>query len=198
MTPALLIIDVQNGIDENAHWGGNRNNPNAEINIDRLLSFWRAKQFPVIVVVHDSSEPSSPLRPGQNGNDLKSFVVPMDVEPVVRKSTANAFIGTSLDQMLKENEITDLYLTGFVTNNSIEATARMAGDLGFRTTVISDATACFDKVGLDGTRYPSELVHQLSLANLSDEYATIADASLVINTLSRLAETKPQKQKLIL
>ena len=49
----------------------------------------------------------------------------------------------------------------------------MAGNYGFATYLIADATATFDKTGFDGQRYPAELVHQLALASLHDEFATV-------------------------
>ncbi|RAW01710.1 cysteine hydrolase family protein [Pseudochryseolinea flava] len=174
MNPALLLIDVQKGIDETSHWGGNRNNPEAEENIQKLLSHWRMKKFPVLIVQHCSVDTRSPFFPGKIGNNFMSFIVPQQHERVFEKSTANAFIGTFLHQHLAKEKITSLVIAGFVTNNSVEATARNAGDFGFKTTVVSDACACFDKVGLDGTVYPSALMHSISLANLKDEYAAIS------------------------
>lgn len=184
MQPALIIIDVQNGIDEAVHWGGKRNNPEAEGNIKLLLDFWRGKALPIFIIKHDSVQPDSPLRPGQNGNDLKFFIQPADDAIVIAKTRANAFIGTVLEQELRSRQIEAVYIAGFVTNNSVEATARMSGDLGFETTVVSDATACFAKVGTDGVVYSAELIHQLSLANLAGEYASIASTAAVTRKLT--------------
>jgi nicotinamidase-related amidase len=180
-SPALMLIDVQKGIDESDHWGGNRNNLSAEENIALLLKHWRARKFPIIIIQHCSTSPASPFFPGKPGNDLKDFVEPIIGEPTFRKSTANAFVGTFLQRHLAEQKISSLVITGFVTNNSVEATARMAGDIGFKTTVVSDACACFDKKGMDGTIHPSALVHDLSLANLKGEYATILSTQEVLN-----------------
>ncbi|AYB32414.1 cysteine hydrolase family protein [Chryseolinea soli] len=181
---ALIVIDVQHGIDEAGHWGGNRNNPTAEENIARLLKHCRALGLPIVIVQHDSVSPASPFRPGQKGNLLKDFVTVLPGEKSIHKSTANAFIKTDLEAFLKAQHIAKLIITGFVTNNSVEATARMAGELGFHTTVVSDATASFDKVGVDGTKYSSTLIHQVSLSNLKDEYASIATTAEVIASLT--------------
>lgn len=183
MTPALLLIDVQKGIDESNHWGGNRNNPEAEGHIKLLLTFWREKQFPVFLIQHCSNEPLSPLRRGQTGNEFKSFILPLRGERVIQKSATNAFIHTELEKELRERDIQKLYITGFVTNSSVEATARMAGELGFITTVISDATACFNRAALDGAVFSSELIHQISLANLAGEYARICNTREVMEEL---------------
>lgn len=186
MTCALVVIDVQKGIDEEAHWGGNRNNPQAEENIQELLNLWRVNKQPVVIVKHDSVSGNSPFRPGQIGNELKDFLKVGTEEKLISKSTANAFINTDLKTYLDRHNIKEVVISGFVTNNSVEATARMAGDLGFKTIVVSDATACFDKIGLDGQKFSSALVHQLSLANLKDEYATILTTAEVINRQSSI------------
>jgi nicotinamidase-related amidase len=171
--PALVVIDAQEGIKDGAHWGGNRNNLDAEKNIDTLLRHWRKLSLPVIVVQHCSVSKASPFRPEHPGNKLMDFVTLGPGERLIQKSVANAFVNTDLLQYLNDQDISSLVITGFVTNNSVEATARYAGDVGFKTIVIADATACFDKVGLDGKRYSSSVVHQLSLANLKGEYAAI-------------------------
>lgn len=170
---ALILIDVQLGIDEHEHWGGNRNNPDAEKNIQFLLGFWRKHGLPVVIVQHLATSAASPFRKDYVGKRLKDFVVPMQGEKSVIKSTASAFINTDLTRYLQKMNIDTLVIVGFVTNNSVEATVRNAGDLGFHTYVVSDATACFDKMGRDGRKYNSDLIHQISLSNLEGEYATI-------------------------
>jgi nicotinamidase-related amidase len=185
MNQALLIIDVQKGIDEVSHWGGNRNNPEAEGNIKVLLHAWRKIGLPVFIIKHCSLSPQSPFYPHQKGNELKDFVTLLESEELIQKETANAFLRTPLIEKLAEKDIQHLYITGFVTNNSIEATARMAGELGFKTTVISDATACFNKTGVDGTVYSAELIHQISLSNLKDEYAAITTTQQVLAVIHK-------------
>src|SRR6187402_3376416 len=106
--PALLVIDVQKGIDESAHWGGNRNNPQAEENIEVLVKHWRKQHLPVLIIQHCSTSPDSPFRPGQIGNELKSIVTPRMGEKTIQKTTANAFVGTSLQKELDGLRITEV------------------------------------------------------------------------------------------
>lgn len=182
--PALVVIDAQVGIKEEAHWGGNRNNPDAEKNIALLLKHWREQNLSVIIVQHNSVSPLSPFRPYHSGNRLMDFVKRQENEKLIQKSTASAFIGTDLQHFIEQKGITKLFITGFVTNNAVEATARQAGDLGIKTVVVSDATACFDKLAMNGTKYTSDVVHALSLANLKDEYATICTTEEVLRTFN--------------
>lgn len=183
--PALIIIDAQRGIKEEAHWGGNRNNPEAENNIALLLRHWRKSKLPVIVVQHCSISNISPFRPDHEGNKLMDFLQVNPAEKIIQKSTASAFIKTDLQQYIEREQISTLIITGFVTNNSVEATARNSGDLGIDTVVVSDATACFDKMTINGTKYESDVVHQLSLANLKDEYASIRTTEKIIHALKK-------------
>ena len=53
----------------------------------------------------------------------------------------------------------------------------MAGNFGYDVYVVSDAVATFSKIGLDGTRYSAETMHQTALASLNNEFATIIDAA---------------------
>ncbi len=175
---ALLIVDVQKAIDHYS-WG-RRNNPDAEAKIKLLLAQWRALGWPIIHVQHLSKEPASTYRPGQIGVEFKDEVKPLAGELVVQKRTNSAFIGTELEPYLRAKKITSLVIVGVITNNSVEATARMAGNLGFDTIVVEDATATFDKEDLRGEWHTAERVHALSLANLQGEYASILSTEQVI------------------
>lgn len=179
----LLVIDVQKGMDvfsEKYH----RNNPDLERNIARLQLAWRESGRPVIHVQHLSKLPNSPLRPGQPGADIKDEVRPLAGEPVVQKSVNSAFIGTTLEAHLRRRGYDTLVLTGLQTNMCVSTTARMAGNLGFTTYVVSDATATFDNTGPDGKRYSSELLHDVALADLHGEFATVVDTRTVLAQLS--------------
>jgi len=68
---ALIIIDVQDGLDEPRL--GKRSHPDAEQNMARLLADWRANERPIFHVQHMSTEPNSPLRPELPGNAIKSL-----------------------------------------------------------------------------------------------------------------------------
>jgi hypothetical protein len=61
----------------------------------------------------------------------------------------------------------------------------MAGNLGFDTYVVSDATWAVDKRDLAGRLWPAEDVHALSLANLDGEYARVVDTSSLLEAIVR-------------
>ena len=178
---ALVIVDVQTAIDDPS-WGDDRNNRHAEANIARLLARWRERRWPVFHIRHVSRDPRSTYR----DSPFKDEVMPRAGEHVIEKSTNSAFIGTPLERELRESGIDGVVITGVITNNSVEATARMAGNLGFRTIVVRDATATFGRRDYDGRWRTAAEVHAMSLANLEGEYAEIADTeSLLASLLGR-------------
>ena len=178
---ALVIIDVQKGFD--APVWGRRNNPQAEDNIAKLLKAWRRTNRPVIHVQHMSRNPQSPLRPGQNGNELKEQVRPLATEPVVQKCVNSSFIGTDLEARLRREGIKTLVMTGINTNHCVSTTARMAGNLGFESYVVADGTATFDRKGHDGRLHKAEDMHAIGLAELHGEFATVLETRDVLNLL---------------
>ena len=175
---ALIVIDVQKAIDHPS-WG-RRNNPQAEENIARLIEAWRSANRRVIHVQHHSREPQSTYRPGQPGCEFKDCARPIAGETVVTKHVTSAFIGTNLEKILREGGHQAVVIAGVITNNSVEATARVAGNLGFDVYVVSDATFTFDRAALDGSQHKAEDVHAHSLANLNGEYARIVDTASVL------------------
>ena len=184
----LLIIDVQKGMDD-PHYGS-RNNPQAEDHMARLLAAWRASGRPVFHVQHMSTEPDSPLRPDQPGNAIKDAVRPLDGEPLFQKSVNSAFIGTDLEDRLRSAGYDTLVIVGLTTQHCVSTTARMAGNLGFKTYLAADATAAFDSTGYDGKHYSAEEVHQISLATLHGEFATVVETGEVLEAVSRQQSAK--------
>jgi nicotinamidase-related amidase len=177
----LIVIDVQNGFDDPRR--GRRNNPEAERNIALLIAAWRETHRPVIYIQHLSREPNSPLRPGQTGCEIKQEVRPLEQEPVITKHVNSAFIGTDLESRLRREKIDPVVIVGLTTGHCVSTTARMAGNLGFKTYVVSDATATFDHVGYDGKTYTAEQVHQISLVSIQNEFATIVPTEELLQKL---------------
>ncbi|OON59996.1 cysteine hydrolase [Massilia sp. KIM] len=177
--PALIIIDMQNCMASPA--AGQRNNPDAERNIEALLAAWRSKGAPVVHVRHISRSPGSGFAPGQPGAAFQSAFLPRDSEHVVEKNVPDAFIQSGLERWLRVRGIQDLVIVGVSTNNSVEASARSAGNLGFRTTVVADATFAFAMRDYAGAARSADEVHAMSLANLDGEYAAIADTRRLLS-----------------
>jgi nicotinamidase-related amidase len=168
---ALLLIDVQQGFDE-PYWGA-RNNPHAEDNIARLLDAWRAAGRPIFHVKHNSRMPRSPLHPSKPGNAYKTFAMPRAGEPSIGKDVNSAFIGTDLEAQLRAAGVDEVIIVGLTTPHCISTSARMASNLGFKTIVVSDATAAHAGRGPDGKEIDAETMHYHALAALKGEFAEI-------------------------
>ena len=171
--PALILIDIQKGFDNIEYWGGQRNNLDAENIAGELLKLWRKKQLPVFHIQHCSSNPTSLLNENNEGNELKEVVKPIEGEPIIKKNVNSAFIGTDLKERLDKSKITKLVMVGLTTDHCVSTTTRMAGNFGFDTFLVSDATATFNKKVPDGKIFSAELIHETALASLSGEFATI-------------------------
>ncbi len=182
---ALVVIDAQKAIDA-PYWAalGPRNNPDAERAMASVLAAWRDAGLPVFHVRHDSRAATSAYRPGQPGHAFKEEVRPEAGEPVIAKNTNSAFIGTDLEPTLRSRGIRQLCVMGVITNNSVETTVRMAGNLGFETFLLEDCCFTFPKMDYRGVLRSAEEVHALSLANLDGEYCSVIDRHDVIAALT--------------
>lgn len=118
-------------------------------------------------------EPDSAYRPNQPGNEFKTEAAPLPGESVVPKRMNSAFIGTDLEARLRSAGIKTLLVCGVITNNSVEASVRMAGNLGFETYLAEDACFTFPRRDWNGRLRTAEEVHAMSLANLHAEYCTV-------------------------
>ncbi len=173
----LLVIDIQAAFDH-PRWG-QRNNPNAESNVAKLLAEWRRKKRPVIHVHHVNPKPES-LFNGQ-GISVKPEAAPLEGEPVLTKNVNSAFIGTDLGERLASMGAKQLVLTGLSTDHCISTTARMAGNLGFDTFVVGDATATFERQGVHGKHFTADEMHDTALTSLNGEFATIVSTEELID-----------------
>ncbi len=177
--PALLLVDIQKGFDDINYWGGQRNNPNAEKNAGELLKNWRENNLPIFHIQHCSSNPDSLLHETKPGNEFMDVVKPMDGETIIKKNVNSAFIGTDLKERLDKANISKLVIVGLTTDHCVSTTTRMAGNFGYDVFLVADATATFNKKGLDGQNFSAELIHETALASLNEEFATVVTTNFI-------------------
>jgi nicotinamidase-related amidase len=59
----------------------------------------------------------------------------------------------------------------------------MAGNYGYDTYVVYDATATFNKKGFNGEQFSAELIHETTLASLHNEFATVVTTAAILKHL---------------
>ncbi|MHB1526809.1 MAG: cysteine hydrolase family protein [Candidatus Dormibacteria bacterium] len=178
---ALVVIDVQTGFDDSA-WGP-RNNPQFEGNVARLLAGWQERRQPLIFVRHDSGEVGSPLAPETPGNQFKAEIQGKP-DLIISKHVHSAFYGTpDLDGWLQGHGISSLAICGIATDHCCETTARMAGDLGYETFLVLDATRTFDRTTPGGEVIPADEIARATAASLHGEFATVLGTAAMLARL---------------
>ena len=178
---ALVVIDVQKAFDDPS-WG-KRNNPDAESNISSILSAWRESKMPVIHVRHSSVEPHSLFHPNQTGYEFKEEAQPISGESIFKKSVNSAFIGTGLEKYLRQQKITNIVIVGLTTDHCVSTTTRMAGNLGFDVTLVSDATATFNRKSYAGVQYCADDIHNINLTSLDGEFCRVRSTEWVLKSM---------------
>ena len=180
---ALIVVDVQRAFDQWEAAGRKRNNPDAVKRIAELLAAFRARKASIFHIRHEGTKPKSSFLPDGPGYPVKDEAREADGEPVIVKRVNSAFIGTDLEQRLRAADIRTLVICGATTNHCVETTTRMAGNLGFDTRLVRDATWTFERVGPDGDAHSAEEIHAMTLSNLNGEFARIVSSADAISEL---------------
>lgn len=139
---ALIVIDLQKGIVTipTAH-------PASEIvaRSAQLARAFRKRGLPVVLV--NVTAPA----PGRTDAGPRTFSFPPDWtelipeleqhpdDHLISKQRVGAFIGTSLDEILRRRGVTQVFLAGIATSVGVEATARSAYDHGYNVVLVVDA-----------------------------------------------------------
>ncbi|KUJ68870.1 isochorismatase [Streptomyces albus subsp. albus] len=140
----------------------------------RLLAAARAAGAPVIHVVNDGGE-HTPYDIRAEIGAISPEVAPADGEPVVVKRFPDAFHGTGLEQTLRElGAGKELVLAGFMTHMCVSSTAQGAFNLGYRPTVVAEATATRPLTAPDGTLLPAAALQAAALTTIGDLFGTVA------------------------
>jgi nicotinamidase-related amidase len=141
---------------------------------EALLRLARRHGMPVFHVVQQSDPGRGLFEPTGPFVVTAPNVSPIAGECVVTKKLPNAFAGTDLDRLVRASGRHELILAGFMTHMCVSSTAMAALDLGYRTTVVADATATRDvRDPVRGDVVPADLVHRAALAALADRFAIV-------------------------
>jgi nicotinamidase-related amidase len=139
---ALVVIDLQKGIIAlpTVH-------PIGEIisRAAQLARLFRERSLPVVLVNVRGVAPgrTDAERPNLSRPDDWSDLLPelnqRAGDYVVTKQTWGAFLGTTLDEYLRQRGVTQIFLAGVSTSVGVESTARSAYDLGYNVVTVVDA-----------------------------------------------------------
>jgi nicotinamidase-related amidase len=161
---ALALPQVQPALDE----------------IERLLARARSAGTPIIHIVHQG-RPGGIFAPGSTGASIAPQAVPAPGEAVVSKRLPNAFASTDLGDRVAALKRPAIIIVGFMTHMCVEATARAAIDLGFKATVVANATATRDLPDpLSGATVSAAEVHRNALAAMADRFATVVPGASAV------------------
>jgi nicotinamidase-related amidase len=115
--------------------------------------------------------------------------MPIKGEQIFEKSVNSAFIGTNLESYLRENGINNIVIAGLTTDHCVSTTTRMAGNLGFKVLLVSDATATFDRQGPDGKEYKAEDIFAVHIASLHGEFCNVVSTVSLTTPSKRITNT---------
>jgi nicotinamidase-related amidase len=127
---ALLVVDVQNGVVEGAY-----KRDEVITNIESAVARARAAGVPVVWVQHSDEE----LIIDSTEWQIVSELIPLDGEPMVRKTFRSSFEATNLEEILRGLDVGHLFVCGAQTNNCIRHTSQDALAKGYNVTLIADA-----------------------------------------------------------
>ena len=176
---ALLVIDMNRYF---AHHKGRCFLPATEAIVPRVksvLEAWRVRGGAVAFTRHGHQGPhdlgvmgkfwGDYIRADEPDAEILEQLAPAVGEQVFPKTTYDAFVGTGLEQHLRDRGIEQVLVTGVLTHMCCETTARSAFCHGFEVYVVADATAT-----------SSEERHLGSLMAMADSVAVVLSADEVI------------------
>ncbi|MCB5275891.1 Isochorismatase family protein YecD [Arthrobacter sp. SO5] len=180
---ALIVIDVQQTFDDHSYWG-ERDNPDAEKNILRLVERWQERGLPFVMVTHTSERRESTFHPGRSSSQLKPFLAGVQPTLAVTKTVNSSFYGSpDLADWLTTSGITEVVLCGIQTNMCVETTARMSDNLGFSTVVAIDACHTFDLLGPDGVVMKAADLSKVTATNLwGGDFAAVVTTQTILES----------------
>ena len=140
-TNALIVIDVQESFQRSPLWS-TISNPDVVHDVNRLVRHAREAGDLVVWVLHSEPGSGGPFDPASGFVRYQDGLAAVEPgEPEIRKTSHNAFTTTNLGQILTENGIRSVTISGIRTEPGCETTARLASDLGYEVTFGTEATA---------------------------------------------------------
>jgi nicotinamidase-related amidase len=182
MKTALLLIDIQND-----YFPGGKmeltGSPEASLQARKLLDYFRQAGLPHYFIRHISTRPGATFfLPGTPGIEIHENIWPQPGEAIIEKHYPNSFRETSLLDILQDQGIERLVISGMMTHMCVDATTRAATDFGFQNLVAGDACATRD-LNFEGQVVPATQVQAAFLAALNGSYGKVLNTAQILQQL---------------
>lgn len=176
---ALLIIDVQQSFEHKDFWQ-QQDLPAFSAALNQLIAGCKLRGVALVDIFHVAAEGPFSLASG--------YVKPMSLvshqaDVTVQKRVHNALTDSGLDQWLKERHINHLIIAGMRTEQCCETTARVASDLGYQVTFVTEATLTFPMTQPNGVILSSEELKLRTETVLVDRFATLKSVAQTLDAL---------------
>lgn len=149
MTQALVIIDMQVG--SFTPMTARHDAEGLVVRLNGLAGRVRGAGGTVVFVQHDGPA-GDPHHPDHPGWGLLPGLAAQPGDPVVRKTACDAFLGTTLEEVLRARGASGLILTGCATDYCVDTTVRAALARGWPTLVPSDGHTTADRPHLPAAK----------------------------------------------
>jgi len=116
--------------------------------------------------------------PGSKEAEFIERVAPVENEIIINKTASGVFTSTNIQYILRNMEITGLFVVGVYSNECVSTAIRDACDLGFYVTLISDGCA---------TVTPE--LQQATITTMKDRYARVLTTDEAVSEIRKLVES---------
>jgi isochorismate hydrolase len=184
---ALLILDMQNYFLDSSSHAFIPSAPAIVANISRLYEAYVRMKLPVVFTRHLNTAQDAGLLAAWwkeliRESDPLSVIIPdlgHENQVVIKKSRYDAFLNSSLHEMLKKRNVKQLVIGGVMANVCCESTARSAFQKDYEVFFLVDGTAAYN-----------ERFHMASLLNLGFGFAELALTDDICKSIIELHETE--------
>lgn len=198
MERALIVIDVQESFRQRPAWQA-VNNPDIADDVNALVAAARADGDLVVWVLHSEPGTGGVFDPPRGFVRLLPELDYREGEPLLVKTSINAFTTTNLAQLLTTHGVRELRVCGIRSEQCVETTTRIGYDLGYRMTYVVDATATFPMPHPDApadrtvaevladprTKQADDVVAHTAWVLADRGFATVATVAELTGTLTR-------------
>ncbi|MGU3525379.1 isochorismatase family protein [Enterobacteriaceae bacterium C23F] len=175
---ALINIDTQQSFEHRDYWQ-TAHLPAFQASMLALIAGCQQLNVPVVDIFHVDEQGVFSLESG--------LVKPMSFlrhqpDVVFHKHVHNAFTDTGLDFWLRSRDINHLIICGLRTEQCCETTTRVASDLGYQVTFVTEATLTFPMTHKGVTLDVETLRHRTETV-LEGRFATVKTVAETLESL---------------